>query len=283
MLRAITAEELAETLELHRLWTRGLPEGRRANFHSVILSEVSFEGQPSLYSADFRGSRLVKVDFSKVDLHNADFSKAAFIETNFSEADLSAVDFSWADFRKVDFVKACLHEADFSGAKLFEVDFSGADIESVNFSKANLSGARYSKTNLHKANLQSIKLDFWGVLVLAPEEVAGLRLALVEGRVDGSTYEGACACLVGTIANVRRVRWRDLGRLRPDNERPAERFFLAIQEGDTPENNQVSAIVVAWIDEWIDLMRQTHRRGVFAGPPPAAGEAVCSVDRSPEV
>ena len=103
------------------------------------------------------------------------------------------------------------------------------------------------------ANLAGIKNDFWAVLFNAPREVAGLRLALIDGRVDGSSYEGACACLVGTIANVRGLPYRDIG-IKPDSSRPAERWFLAIRNGDTPKTNQISKITVEWLDEFVGLL-----------------------------
>ena len=82
-----------------------------------------------------------------------------------------------------------------------------------------------------------------------------LRDALVEGRVNGSTYEGECACLVGTIANARGVRFNDLGHgLTPCVTRPAERWFLGIQRGDTPDTNQISRITVEWVDEFLGLI-----------------------------
>ena len=81
--------------------------------------------------------------------------------------------------------------------------------------------------------------------------VAALRLAIVEGRVDGSTYEGSCACLVGTIANARHCDFASIPGLEPNANRPAERWFLGIRRGDTPETNQVSAITLGWIDEYL--------------------------------
>ncbi len=84
-----------------------------------------------------------------------------------------------------------------------------------------------------------------------PGEVPGLLTALREGRIDGSTYHGECACLVGTIANERHCHFRKIPGLFPDSTRPAERFFLAILRGDTPTTNPVAAIVEGWITEWI--------------------------------
>jgi hypothetical protein len=78
--------------------------------------------------------------------------------------------------------------------------------------------------------------------------VAGLLKALQEGRVDGSTYIGACACLVGTIANLRGVAF---STLKYDASRPAERWFLMIAEGDTPETCFASAKAVEWVQEWL--------------------------------
>jgi hypothetical protein len=73
--------------------------------------------------------------------------------------------------------------------------------------------------------------------------------------VDGSTYTGDCACLVGTIANVRHCKYNDLGTLKPNCDRPAEKFFMGIRGGDTPETNEVSRIALAWVDEWLFAMR----------------------------
>jgi hypothetical protein len=56
--------------------------------------------------------------------------------------------------------------------------------------------------------------------------------------------------LVGTIANVAHVPYRELAGLIPDSNRPIERLFLAIREGDTPSNHPIAKIVEGWIIEW---------------------------------
>jgi hypothetical protein len=86
-----------------------------------------------------------------------------------------------------------------------------------------------------------------------PHEVLGLRQALVEGRVDGSAYEGECACFVGTVANLRRCNYEEIPELQPDSGRPTERFFLGIKKGDTPETSHFSKLAVEWIDAWPPL------------------------------
>jgi hypothetical protein len=86
----------------------------------------------------------------------------------------------------------------------------------------------------------------------APSEVPGLLAALNEGRIDGSQYTGECACLVGTIANLRGCTYSDLvDDLRPNASRPAERFYMGISKGDTPATSQVSALAAQWTTEWL--------------------------------
>lgn len=48
--------------------------------------------------------------------------------------------------------------------------------------------------------------------------------------------------------------------LTPNSERPAERWFLSIQKGSTPENNAFAKLAVEWIDQWLSNMRKA-----FAG------------------
>lgn len=111
--------------------------------------------------------------------------------------------------------------------------------------------------DLSGAYLTPIRDDLWAVLSAAPTEVEGLRDALVNGRVNGSTYSGECACLVGTIANVRGVSYVNLGILQPNSSRPIERFFLSIKEGDTPQTSEPVKLAVEWIDDWLARIRAT--------------------------
>lgn len=122
---------------------------------------------------------------------------------------------------------------------------------------ANLTGADLTGANLTRADLTSIRDDFWAVLSAAPAEVPALIQALKDGRVDGSTYSGECACLVGTIANARQCGYQEIPSLVPNSRRPAEVWFMAIRPTQTPETNQAAKIAVEWAEEWLARMRAT--------------------------
>jgi hypothetical protein len=151
-----------------------------------------------------------------------------------------------------------------TGAVLFECDVppehSGMAmryaLEKATTERRNLRGSNLSVSDLSVSDLSDIKADLFDILLRAPREVDGLRDALVSGRVDGSTYEGPCCCLVGTIANVRGgCNYQELGNgISPNSSRSAERWFFGIKKGDTPETNQISQITVEWLDEFVVLL-----------------------------
>nr|WP_294560400.1 pentapeptide repeat-containing protein [uncultured Rhodopila sp.] len=157
-------------------------------------------------------------------------------------------------------------EANLTGANLTWANLTGADLTWANLTGADLTGANLTRANLTRANLTGADLtpirdDIWAVLSSSPAEVPALRDAIAGGRIDGSAYQGDCACLVGTIANARHCDHDAIPSLKPNADRPAERFFLAIGKGDTPETNQVSALALKWVDEWL-----TSVRSAFAAP-----------------
>ncbi len=147
---------------------------------------------------------------------------------------------------------ANLRDANLRGANLRDAYLGGANLGGANLRDANLRDAYLRGANLRDAYLGGVKDDLRKVLDAAPGEVTGLLTALREGRIDGSQYQGQCACLVGTIANLRHEPHDALKiDLRPDASRPSEVWFLAIGRGDTPETSQVAAITAGWIEEWI--------------------------------
>lgn len=140
-------------------------------------------------------------------------------------------------------------------AKKSGADLRGADLRYADLSGADLRGANFGGADLRGANLVIVRDDVWAVLSSAPSEVVGLRKAIIDGKIDGKTYDGECACLVGTLANTRHCNYNAIPLLQPDSSRPAERFFLAIKPGDTPEKSQAAKLALEWIDQWLENMR----------------------------
>ncbi|TBG37135.1 pentapeptide repeat-containing protein [Rhizobium leguminosarum] len=229
-----------------------------ADLSKADLSEADLSWA-DLSWADLSEANLSEADLSKAnlswaDLSEADLSKANLSEANLSEADLSKANLSEADLSWADLSEADLSEADLSWADLSEADLSKANLSEADLSWANLSEANLSEADLSWADLRYIKHDIWGVLLNAIPEVPALRQALVDGKVDGSQYSGECACLCGTIANVRHCNYSNMAGIQANANSLAERFFLAIRPGCTPENHQPAKLVVEWIDEFMGLI-----------------------------
>ena len=181
----------------------------------------------------------------------------------------------------------------FNGAVIFECDLSaevagmsyrfqlgfavrksietGANLTRANLTRANLSDADLTDANLSDANLTAIKQDFLAEVLRLPNELDALRAAIVEGRIDGSSYSGECACLAGTLAKAAGCTDYHGGdfmaasgvAFHASAYSPRERFFLVIQTGNTPENNSAAKIALEWTDEAIairDMIRATAPR-----------------------
>ncbi len=190
--------------------------------------------------------------------------KAAFV----AKADLCAANLRGANLRDAD-----LRGANLCGADLRDADLRGANLRGADLRGANLHDAYLRDANLRDANLGGVKQDFLAEVLKLPNELEALRAALIEGRVDGSTYAGECACLAGTLAKAAHVE-NFHGDSFPaaegimfvtDAHSPRERFFTAISKGHTPENNGAAKIALDWTNEAIairDMIRATAPVGV---------------------
>jgi uncharacterized protein YjbI with pentapeptide repeats len=187
---------------------------------------------------------------------------------NMTRADMTDANMTGADMTRANLTGAYLTGADMTGANMTRAnmtraDMTGADMTDANMTGADMTGADLTGAYLTRADLTAIRDDLWSVLSAAPCEVSGLRLALAEGRVDGSQYQGSCACLIGTIANLRGCVYRCMGKLQPNAERPSERFFLAILPGSTPSTSQHAKLAVEWIDQWLDNIKSAVAAGAL--------------------
>ncbi len=166
-------------------------------------------------------------------------------------ADLSYADLSYADLSYANLSSANLRYADLSSADLSSADLRSADLSSANFRYANLRYANLRYADLSSADLSDTKKDFLERLSKAKDEVKGLYDYLMKGKINGTSYEGDCACFCGTIANIRKENYKEMSiDLRPDSSSPTEIFFMTIQKGDLPQSNPVADIVRTWIEEF---------------------------------
>jgi hypothetical protein len=204
----------------------------------------------------FGGSVLYTYEDEQPTLKKA-IEEAVLKRAYLGGADLWGANLRGANLRGADLWGAYLGGAYLGGANLgcadlWSANLGGADLRGANLGGANLRGANLRGADLWGADLGGAKEDFYKVLELAKAETPGLYKALLEGRIDGSQYEGECACLVGTIAKERKEKYNKLSiGLKPNDSRPSERLFLAIRKGDTPDNNPISAIVKDWMEAWM--------------------------------
>ena len=163
-------------------------------------------------------------------------------------------------------VEAVKQKVNLSFADLSCADLSCANLRFSDLSCADLRSADLRFANLRFVNLLIYKHDFWAVLLAAPNEIGGLRDAIIAGKIDGSCYEDrkGCACLKGTIARVRGVKYRNLSGadcMKPDADSPAEVLFSWIRPGNTPKNHWASKFALDALDEFLKLRNEAHSKG----------------------
>jgi hypothetical protein len=215
-----------------------------------LCLEAGIKAGADLTGADLRGADLTGADLRGANLRGADLRGADLRDAHLRDAHLRGAHLTGAHLTGADLTGADLRGADLTGA-----DLRGANLRGAHLTGAHLTGAHLTGADLTGAHLTAVRDDLWAILSSAPAEVPGLLAALYAGRVDGSTYTGDCACLVGTLANGRACDYREIPGLRPNAHRPAERWFLGIRPGDTPATSPIAAQAADWITTWLEAMQ----------------------------
>ena len=228
----------------------------RSNFTNAVQFTAEITTTPDMLPSVKLGLAVKWGLANDANLRDADLSGANLSDADLSDADLSGAYLSGANLRGANLRGANLYGANLRGANLICADLSGANLSGANLSDANLSDANLSDAKLSDANLRGAILsdadlrpiiaDLWFILSQARSEVPAMVTALRTGNVDGSTYTGTCACLVGTLENAGAV---DLPHAA---QSPAERWFLSIRKGDKPGDASTGGLAAGKALEWIE-------------------------------
>ena len=250
MNKPMTAEELKTILDKHQLWIDDNDTGTRANLYGANLDGANLDGA-NLYGANLYGANLTRANLTRANLDGANLDGANLTRANLDGANLYGANLDGANLDGANLDGANLTRANLDGANLDGANLDGANLTRANLTRANLYGANLDGANLTRANLDGAKEDFLQKLAALKNEAVFLYKALLDGRINGSVYSGECACFIGTIANARKCDYHDITEVKIDQDSATERLFLAINKGDTPENNKISAIVKDWMDDFM--------------------------------
>jgi hypothetical protein len=136
------------------------------------------------------------------------------------------------------------HEAEDNSIK---TALEAAITEGANLKGACLKGAK----NISQSYINLCSRDILFVLQHLKHEVSALRQLLIDGKVDGTQYEGECVCLFGSLANANGDMEKVCSAI-PFYERGlhnyGEQWFWQIREDDTPETNEFAAHALKLID-----------------------------------
>jgi len=221
----------------------------KANLRDAYLRGAYLRGA-YLRGAYLRGANLSGVNLSDANLSDANLSGANLSDANLSDANLSDANLSDANLSDANLSDANLSDANLSGANLSDANLSDANLSDANLSDANLSGAK----NIPQSYINSCSRDMLYIFYILKAELPQLREKLVKGKVNGSQYEGDCACLIGSLANIKNTKPKDFCKsLLPYYDmglhNPGEQWFYQIHIGDTPKNNFFTKHAVKLIDE----------------------------------
>jgi hypothetical protein len=167
-------------------------------------------------------------------------------------------------------------EAIRKGANLSYADLRSADLSYADLRSADLSYANLSYADLRYADLRSAKnLPLWWtnqcsrdmlfIFQALKAELPYLRERLVSGQIDGTQYEGECACLIGSLGKAdggvenvcKTIPYYDKGL-----HNLGEQWFFQIRPGDTPEKSEFAKHALKLIDSVINASEnKTNKLG----------------------
>jgi uncharacterized protein YjbI with pentapeptide repeats len=216
---------------------------REANLSDMDLSGVSFDNS-RFYNSRFDNSRFDNSSFDNSRFDNSRFDNSSFDNSRFYNSRFDNSGFYNSRFDNSRFYNSRFDNSRFDNSSFDNSRFDNSSFDNSSFDSVSAESA------LKTGALESVKNDFFGRMLRQKNEVPFLKQAIIDGKINGSQYEGDCCCFVGTIAKAAHCNYKELPKLKPDSDSPTEKWFMALRPGYTPANNSVAKITFDWIEEF---------------------------------
>jgi hypothetical protein len=201
------------------------------------------------FLAEKEGSLIKDANLSGLDLSNIDFSNSKFDNSKFDNSKFYNSQFDNSKFYNSKFDNSQFYNSQFYNSQFDNSQFYNSQFDNSQFYNSQFDSASINNLKASGA-LEPVRFDFFGRLLVLKNEVAFLKQALIEGRVDGSTYTKECSCFMGTAARAKKCSHTELPGIKPDASSDTERWFMGISKGDTPENSEIVKLTLEWIEEF---------------------------------
>jgi len=207
----------------------------------------------------FNGTVIRDIDLSNqhlsdIKFYNSKFDNSKFYNSKFYNSTFYNSTFDNSKFYNSKFDNSTFYNSTFDNSKFYNSTFDNSKFYNSTFYNSKFYNGS-AENALKNGAFGSIKMDFFGRMILQKNEVSFLKKKLQDGEIDGTQYEGECGCFVGTIAKALKVNYLHLPNLKPYSNAPTEKWFFAIRKGDTPGNNVIAKITFDWIEEFEQLMK----------------------------
>jgi hypothetical protein len=239
-------------IQIKTVWGSLIYENEKENYtFAQAVSDANMRG------ANMRGANMRGANMRDANMRGADMRGANMRDADMRGADMRGADMRGADMRDADMRGADMRDADMRGADMRDADMRGADMRGADMRDIKINNI----TDLDDY-LNQCSRDMLFIFEHLRNELPGLRKALVEGKIDGTQYEGDCACLIGTLGNLdggvdnvcEAIPYYEKGL-----NNYGEQWFWQIHEGDTPENNLFAAHALKLVDQVLDEGKKAKR------------------------
>ena len=232
------------------------------NFNNSKFNQSEFNGS-EFNQSEFNQSEFNRSEFNGSEFNQSEFNRSKFNDSNFNQSEFNGSEFNGSEFNRSKFNQSKFNQSEFNQSEFNRSEFNRSKFNQSKFNQSNFNQSEFNDSELDDITFNSLKnlittertkIDFFGRMLILKNEVKYLKEKLISGEIDGTSYDGYCACFIGTCANNKKIKYNEITGIKLDAYSPTEIWFFQIKKGDNPENSKFAKLTLDWIEEFEELI-----------------------------